>query len=157
MKLYIKQHVFTWGDRFSVYDENGREKYVVQGEVFSFGKKLHVLSANGTEQAYIHQRVLSFVPKYYINRNGREIAEVIKHFTLFRQEYSVNGLGWQVRGDFFGHDYEVFGGGRAIARVQKAWLSWGDAYQIEIADGIDDVAALSVVIVIDAILTDTRN
>ena len=43
MKFYIKQKVFSWGDKFSIYDANGNERYLVQGEVFSFGKKLHLL------------------------------------------------------------------------------------------------------------------
>lgn len=29
MNLYIKQHIFTWGDQFSIYDEAGNEKYRV--------------------------------------------------------------------------------------------------------------------------------
>ena len=40
MKLYIKQRIFTWGDKFSIYDENGNEKYYVEGEILTFGKKL---------------------------------------------------------------------------------------------------------------------
>ena len=30
MKLYIKQKVFSWGDKFTVKDETGRDKYFVQ-------------------------------------------------------------------------------------------------------------------------------
>ena len=42
MKLYIKQKVFSWGDKFTVKDEAGRDRYYVEGEVFTFGRKLHV-------------------------------------------------------------------------------------------------------------------
>lgn len=93
MKLYIKQKVFSWGAKFRIYDEYENDKYAVEGEVFTLGKKLHLYAMDGNELAYIHQKVLSFLPKYYINRNGQDIAEVIKEFTFFRQEYSVDGLG----------------------------------------------------------------
>ena len=33
MKLLIKQRVFSWGDTYDIYDENGNEKYLVK-EVF---------------------------------------------------------------------------------------------------------------------------
>ena len=33
MKLYIKEKVFSWGDKFTVKDELGNDKYVVEGEV----------------------------------------------------------------------------------------------------------------------------
>ena len=42
MKLYIKQKVFSWGDKFTVKDATGRDRYYVEGEIFTFGKKLHV-------------------------------------------------------------------------------------------------------------------
>ena len=34
MKLYIKQKVFSWGDKFTVIDAFGYDKYIVEGEVF---------------------------------------------------------------------------------------------------------------------------
>lgn len=35
MKLYIKQKVFSWGDKFTVKDVNGEDRYFVEGEIFS--------------------------------------------------------------------------------------------------------------------------
>ena len=93
MNLYIKQHIFTWGDKFSVYDDAGNEKYHVEGEIFSWGKKLHLCDLQGRELAFIEQELLTFLPKYHISRNGVELAEVVKEFTFFKHEYSVNGLG----------------------------------------------------------------
>ncbi|MBQ7336034.1 MAG: LURP-one-related family protein [Clostridia bacterium] len=157
MKLYIKQHVFTWGDRFSIYDEAGNEKYFVEGEVFTLGKKLHLMDLVGNELAFIYQKLFSFLPRYYINRNGHDLAEVVKHFTFFSQEYSVEGLGWSVTGDFFAHDYQIAGGGSLIASVYKEWFTWGDAYAIEINPGIDEIAVLAVVLIIDAVISDSNN
>ena len=37
MKLYIKQKVFSWVDRFTVFDETGADKFYVEGEFFSWG------------------------------------------------------------------------------------------------------------------------
>lgn len=157
MDLYIKQHVFTWGDKFSIYDCNGNERYHVQGEVFTWGKKLHVLDLNGYELAYIHQKVMSWLPKYYISRNGQDIAEVIKQFTFLRSEYTVNGFGWVVKGDFFSHEYEIYYGNQCIVTVSKEWFTWGDAYQIRIAPGVDEINALAVVLIIDACLAAQNN
>ena len=47
MKLYIKEKVFSWGDKFTVKDAYGEDKYIVEGEVFSWGKKLHVYDRTG--------------------------------------------------------------------------------------------------------------
>lgn len=45
MKLYIKQKVFSWSDKFAVKDESERDRWFAQGEVFSLGRKLHVCDA----------------------------------------------------------------------------------------------------------------
>ena len=157
MNLYIKQKIFTWGDKFSIYDETGNEKYYVEGEIFTFGKKLHLYDLQGKELAYIEQQLFSFLPKYMIYRDGVEMAEVIKEFTFFHPEYSVNGPGWRVHGDFFDHDYEVVDGDRVIASVSKEWFTLGDAYEISFGSGVDEIAALSVVLVIDACIEAQRS
>ena len=156
MKFYIKQRVFTIGDKFNVYDESGNERYYVEGEVFTFGKKLHLCALNGEELAYIEQHLFTFLPKYSVYVNEAEIAEVVKEFTFFNNSYSVNGLGWKVDGDFLDHDYTVESDGRIIASVAKEWFTWGDAYSINIADGIDQIPALAVVLVIDACIEAER-
>ena len=81
MNLYIKQRIFTWGDKFSIYDEFGNERYYVEGEVFTFGKKLHLYDVAGNELAYIEQKIFTFLPKYFIHMPGRETVEVVKEFT----------------------------------------------------------------------------
>lgn len=156
MNLYIKQHIFTWGDKFSIYDEMGNEKYYVEGEIFTWGKKLHLYDMHGRELSFIEQEVLTFLPKYHISRNGGHIAEVVKEFTFFKHEYSVNGLGWQVHGDFWDHEYEITENGRTIAAVSKEWMTWGDAYEIQFGADIDEITALSVVLVIDACIDAER-
>lgn len=157
MKLYIKQKVFSWGAKFRIYDEYENDKYSVEGEVFTLGKKLHLYALDGNELAYIHQKVWSFLPKYFINRNGNDIAQVIKEFTFFRQQYTVESLGWTVEGDFWAHEYQIHSGCGVIATISKQWFAWGDTYEIDIADGVDEVLALSVVLIIDAVIDSQRS
>lgn len=152
MKLYIKQHIFTWGDRFTVYDEAGNDRYYVQGEVFSFFKKLHIYDMNDREVACIKEQFALFESRYTIFRGDREVAEVVKEITFFMPKYSVEGLGWDVDGDFFNHEYVLGQFGRTIASISKEWFALGDAYEINIAQSVDEVNALAVVLVIDACL-----
>ena len=56
MKLYIRQKVFSWNDKFFVMDEYGRDRYRVEGEFFSFGKKLHIYDMADNEVAFIQQK-----------------------------------------------------------------------------------------------------
>jgi len=152
MKFYIKQRIFSWNDRFSIYNEAGEEIYFVEGEIFTLGKKLHLSDTSGRELALVHQKVFSFMPRFYIDRGGRTVAEVVKNFTFFHQEYIVQPQGWCVTGDFFAHEYSITDGEHEIARISKDWFTWGDAYAIDVGSGEDLVTVLSVVLVIDAVL-----
>ena len=82
MKLYIKEQVFSWGDKFYVMDEHGENKYIVEGEVFSLGKKLHVYDMMGREAAFIRQELMTFLPCFTVSAGGGEIARVKKEFSF---------------------------------------------------------------------------
>ncbi|MBP3370509.1 MAG: LURP-one-related family protein [Clostridia bacterium] len=158
MKLYIKQKVFSWRDKFSITDEFGRDQYYAESEGFSFGKRLHLTDINGNELAYIYEKFMSFAPRYYISQYGQTVAEVVKEFSFFKPKYRIDGLGWRVEGDVFDHNYVlVDANGFTVATVSKAWLSWGDAYEIDMAEVADPVITLAAVLVVDAVLEDLND
>lgn len=152
MRLYIKQKVFSWRDSFTVKDASGADRYYVEGKVFSWGKKLHVFNMEGQEAAYIAQKVWSWLPRYFVYRNGMEVACIKKEFTFLHPKYDLSGCGWRVEGSFWAHDYAIYAGNRRIAVVKKAWFTWGDSYELDIVDGWDEVLALSVVLTIDCVM-----
>lgn len=152
MKLYIKEKVFSWSDKFTVKDEYGRDKYIVEGEVFSFGKKLHVYDLSGREVAFIKQEIWSFLPRFYVFCGDRQVAEIKKEFTLLFPKYSIEGLGWEIDGSFMAHDYEITQSGRSIVVISKEWMTWGDSYELDILNPADELVALAVVLTIDCVM-----
>ena len=157
MKLYIKQKVFSWGDRFTVKDANGDDRYFVEGEVFTWGKKLHVCDMSGNEVAFIQQKVLSFLPTYHVFVNGNQVAEIVKEFSFFKPYYTISGPGWEATGKFLLHDYEITQGEFPAATIQKEWMTWGDCYELDIANPNHEVLALAVVLTIDCVIAQSNN
>lgn len=152
MKLYIKQKVFSWNDRFTVMDEAGEPRFYVEGELFSWGKKLHIYDIHGQELAFIHLEVWSFLPRYYISSGGSQIAEVVKEFTFLFPRYRILGPGWDTEGSFMAHDYSITQDGLPVATVNKEWMTWGDSYQLEVFDPANEVLCLAVALIIDCVL-----
>jgi uncharacterized protein YxjI len=153
----MRQKVFSWVDKFTVKDENETDKYSIEGEFFSLGKKLHGYDMVGKEAAFIQQKVFSFRPRYFIFVDGQQIAEIVKEFTLLRPKYSIEGLGWEIEGSFMEHDYGIVQSDRTIVTIHKAWMSWGDCYELDIADENDEIIALSVVLAIDCVTAARSN
>ena len=151
MKLYIKEKVFSWGDKFYVKDALGNDRYVVEGEVFTLGKKLHVYDMLGREAAFIKQELMTFLPRFTVWSGGEEIAQVKKEFSFLVPRYSIEGLGWVIEGSFWEHDYRITQNGSPIVTITKEWMTWGDSYELDIAPGADEILALAVVLTIDCV------
>ena len=151
MKLYIKEKVFSWSDTFSVKDAYGEDKYTVEGEIFSLGKKLHVYDRLGAEAAFIRQELFTFLPQFTVSVGGVDVARVKKEFSFLRPRYTVEGLDWDVEGSFWEHDYQITQNGRPIVTISKEWMTWGDSYELDIADSADELIALAVVLTVDCV------
>lgn len=157
MKLYMKQRVFSWTDRFDIADEQGNTRYYVEGELFSWGKKLHVYNRSGQEVAFIRQKLMAWLPQYFIEINGRTVASVVKEFTFFRPSYRVDGLPWKMQGDLWAHDYVMHNNGRDVMRLSKAWFTWGDSYELEILNPEDELLSLCVTLAVDCAIEQSKD
>lgn len=156
MKLYIKQKVFSFNDKFTVKDDTGTDRYFVEGEIFTLGKKLHVYDANQTERIFLQQKLWSFLPRFFVFVDGLQVAEIVREFTFLKPKYSILGLNWEVIGNFWAHDYEILNQGHVVVTIKKEWLTWGDTYVLDILDQRDELNALAVVLAIDAVMSQQR-
>ena len=158
MKLYTKQKVFSWKDKFTVKDEYGQDKYYVEGEVFSFGRKLHVYDMDQQEVAYIEQQVMHLMPHYNVHIGGQFVAEIVQKFAWFHPKYEIQGPNWTVEGGFWQHEYTVSDqGGSVQVSISKELMSWGDSYELDIAEDKNELLALAVVLAIDCAVAQQNN
>ncbi|WP_022819475.1 LURP-one-related/scramblase family protein [Fusobacterium russii] len=153
MKLYMKQKVFSIVDKFTVKDEEGNDKYKVEGKFSFFLKKFHIYDEKEKELAYIEQK-FSILPKFKVFVKGEEIAEILQEFSILKPKYKISGKNWSVSGNILGREYKVqdSANGNSVANIKKEWMSWGDSYLIDISDKEDEVSVLAVVLAIDAAL-----
>ncbi len=153
--LYIKQRVFTIGEKFTVYGEDGSERFYVRGEAFSVPKTFHISDTEGNELAEISHRPFSVPAKYDVSAGGRDVT-VAKKLTFFCPVYTVAELGWRIDGEFMSHEYEITDGDGTVATVSKEWFTFGDAYRLRVMRDSDVLMALCVLIVIDAYIAASR-
>lgn len=150
MTLHIKGKAFYWWkDRFTVRDESGREKYYAAWK----GRKFLVQTIEGEELATIEWQNWRGVPCCKVFVRGREVADVTLQYThlrIFRPQIFIYGLDWHVVSKRIRtHNYEIHCGGQCIALVEKASLTYARTYEVNIADGVDELTALAVVLAIN--------
>jgi uncharacterized protein YxjI len=165
MRYVMKQKLLAWGDDFTIKDENGQDRFYVDGKVLSFGDKLSFQDMAGNELAFISQKLLSWGPTYELWRGGRLFAIVKKHlWTMLNYRFSVDvnadGPGpedLEIEGDFWAHEYTFTRGGRAVAQVSKQWFAWADTYGVDVLPAEDDVLVLACTVIVDLVTQQHKN
>lgn len=155
MRYVMKQKIISWGDDFTIRDENGRDAFHVDGRMFSFGDKLTIKDHRGEDVAVIDQKLLSIGPTYEIFRGGQHVATVKKKLlTFFRDKFYVDVPGpddLEVQGSILDHEYTFTRNGRTVASVSKRYFAIRDSYGIDVNDGEDDVLIIAAAVVIDLV------
>lgn len=135
-RLYIKQKVFSIGDRYNILNEVGQPVFTVTGEIFTFGAKIHLYDATGSEICYIEQKLFRLLPEYHVY-NGNILSAIIKkELSFFRHKLTIQSqLGdYSLEGNLFGMDFSILRDNMIIGELHKVWLSWGDSYELTIQD-----------------------
>lgn len=150
MKLLFKQRIFSWFDSYDIYFEDGSVAFRVEGQL-SWGHKLQIYDAFGQPIGTVKQEIFNLLPCFSLYRNDILLGQIHQKFTLFHQEYSLDCNGWEVIGDFLSWEYQILDENNNLAATaSKQIFNWTDTYVISIADGIDPVTPLMVVLAIDA-------
>jgi len=156
----IKEAFWSWGNDFTIQDNEGQDVFLVDGAAFSWGDNLSFQDMRGNELAHISQTLLSWKPRYEITRDGRVFAEVTKDFSWFNKKFTLDVPGpndYEIDGSFWKHEYTFTRKGRQVARISKALWSWTDSYGVNVVSGEDDVSILCTCIVIDQVLHDEKD
>jgi uncharacterized protein YxjI len=152
-RYQMREHFFSFGDDFTVKDDNGRDVFFIDGRALSIGDKLIFKDMQGRELARIRERLLSIGKTYDVTLADGSSATVKKDlFNFFRAGFSVDVPGpgdLDATGSLLDHEYTFERGGRPVATVSKKWFSLRDTYGIDIAPGENDVLILASAVVID--------
>ena len=151
MKLYIKQRVFSIGDKYNIYDEREQLIYHVKSQLISFGAKLFLMDERECEQYFIKQRITFFLNQYEIYKGNQLCATVQQKLGFLKSQLTIKSMygNFEINGDLWGLDYEIRKDGAYFGAVHKAFLSWGDSYELDIPEETDSAFFAAVVIAID--------
>lgn len=142
--------MFSWFDSYDIFDEAGDTVYTVKGQL-SWGKCLKIFDTRGEEVATVQQKIFSFLPTYEVYVGDSYAGCVRKEFSFFSPRFTIDFKGWDVEGNFFEWDYSICDSrGDEVAVISKELFNWTDTYVIDVKDREDALAALALVIAIDA-------
>lgn len=149
MKLLFKERLFTWFDSYDVYNEMGDSVYHVEGKM-SWGHRLQIYDQTEEMIGEIREEVFTFLPCFRMYYKGLEIGLIKKEFTFFHSKFHLTCNDWEIRGDVFDWDYDVYAKDRLIMHVKKELFHFTDTYVLDIVNKEDQLMCLMIVLAIDA-------
>lgn len=150
MKLLFRQRLFSWLDSYDIYDEAGNTVYTVQGEL-ALGHRLNILDAQGRSIGTVQQKLFRLLPTFDLYVGDVHMGSIRKEFTLFRPQFTIDCNGWTIDGALMEWDYTIRNAdGLEVAVITKELFHMTDTYVIDVHHPDDALAALMVVLAIDA-------
>jgi uncharacterized protein YxjI len=160
MVYRINEKFWSWGDDFTIKDQEGKDVFLVDGAAFSWGDNLSFQDMQGRELAHISQTLLSWKPRYAIIKDGKVFAEMTKEFSWFNKKFALDVPGpndYEIDGAFWAHEFVFTRQGRQVAQISKSCWGWSHSYGVNIVSGEDYVSILCACIVIDQVLHDDHD
>ncbi|CAL5985842.1 Conserved_hypothetical protein [Hexamita inflata] len=132
-KFYMQEKVFGFQNEFFIKNELGQDCFVVFSKLFSLAQKHSLLNCQRQELLSVENKLFSWMPTFYVKQNEQLLLTIKQECTCMSQELTITGTkNWKVLGDYFAHDFQIFENGQVVARISKAWFSWGDSFLIEV-------------------------
>lgn len=154
-QLYIKQKVFSLSGKFTVKDQQENDVYYVEGSFMQIPKTFSIMNTTRDEVARVTKKTFSFLPKFLVEVNGREVLTIKKEFSFLKAQYTIEGAGIVVHGNWWDMDFEVLKHGEVVGKVSKEWFTWGDSYKVQIVDEEMETIMIALVLAIDCVKADS--
>ena len=157
--LYTSTKVFTLHHHIDIMDEEQNIVYTSRSKAISLHDKTDIFRSTGEQVAHIERKILSFHERHYVTMNNglqfelsNEIFHIIKDIT------NIDGLGWQLRGNLLGLNFELYDrDGSIIAVVGQKMLSLHDKYCIDIYRTEYEEIVVAILVALQHMIRDREN
>ena len=132
--LFTTSKIMTLHHHIDIVDENESIVYQANTKFPSLHDKTDITDAAGRQVAHIERKFFSLHQRHFVTMADGESFELSNElFHLFKDITNIEGLGWQLRGNILGLNFELYdGSGNIIAVIGQKMLSLHDKYCVDI-------------------------
>ena len=132
--LFTSTKVLTLHHHIDITDEHGHLVYESNSKFLSIHNKTDITDAKGRHVAHIEAKVLTLHNRHYVTMaDGTSFELSNELFHLIKDIFNIEGLGWQLRGNIVGLNFQLYDeNGEIVAVIGQKMLSLHDKYCIDI-------------------------
>ena len=154
--LFTSTKVFTVHHHIDIVDDNENIVYQANSKVFSIHDKTDVTDAMGRPVAHIERKFFSIHERHFVTMaDGTkfELSNEVMH--LIKDITNIVGLGWQLRGNIAGLNFELYDAdGGIIALIGQKMFSLHDKYCIDIYRPEHEQTVIAILVTLQHMMSD---
>ena len=157
--LFTSTKMFTLHHRIDIIDENEQVVYQAQTKFPSLHDKTDITDASGNPVAHIEKKILTLHQRHLITMADGQYFELSNElFHLIKDISNIEGLGWQLRGNILGLNFELYDeAGSVIAVIGQKLISLHDKYCVDIYRPDLEKQVVAILITLQHMIRDREN
>ena len=154
--LFTTSKVFTLHKKTDITDENEQVVYRSWTKFPSLHDKTDVTDAQGNQVAHIERKFWTLHERHFVTMaDGREFQISNELFHLIKDITNIEGLGWQLRGNIIGLNFELYDESQQIiAVIGQKMFSIHDKYCIDIYQPEHEAATIAILVTLQHMIKD---
>lgn len=157
--LFTSTKVLSLHHHIDITDAEENVVYQARSKVISIRNKTDIVDAAGKSIAHIERKVLSLHERHFVTmadgtqfEMSNELLHIVKDIT------NIEGLGWQLRGNIVGLNFELYDENENIvATISQKLISLHDKYCIDIFQPQYEQIVVAILVTLQHMIRDREN
>ena len=154
--LFTTAKVFTLHKDIDITDENENVLYHASSKFFSIRDKTDIVDRDGNQVAHIERKFWTLHERHYINMadgTNFELSNELWH--LVKDISNIEGLGWVLRGNIAGLNFQLYGQDeKIIATISQKLISLHDKYCVDLYKPEEEKTVVAILITLQHMMRD---
>ena len=154
--LFTSSKVFTLHHHIDITDQYEQVVYHASSRFFSLHDKTDITDAAGRHVAHIEKKFFTLHERHFVTMaDGKKFELSNEFWHLVKDITNIEGLGWQLRGNIVGLNFELYDSSEnIIAVIGQKMLSLHDKYCIDIYRPEDEKIVVAILVTLQHMMVD---
>ena len=154
--LYSSSKVFTLHHSMQITDASDNVVYTARTKFFTIHDKTDIYNAQGEHVSHVSKKFFTLHERHFVKMDsGTEFELSNELFHIVKDITNIEGLGWQLRGNIWGLNFELYDiDGSVIAVIGQKMISIHDKYCIDIYKREYEEVVITILITLQHMIKD---
>ena len=154
--LFTSTKVFTLHHKIDITDDREQVVYQASSKFFSLRDKTDITDAAGNQVAHIERKIFTIHQRHFVTMaDGLQFELSTELLHLIKDVTNIVGLGWQLRGNIIGLNFELYDrDGSVIAVIGQKMLSLHDKYCVDIYQPEQEAVVVAILVTLQHMIRD---